>query len=168
MVESYSGPMIKLTATNNSLWKSIMEDLLICKDLYDPIEGDNGKSSDTLDADWKKLKKKTLGAIRQWVDINLYNHVAKQTDPHTLWKNLENMYKTKNAQEKIFLMLKLMNLKLKEGQSIVEHLNDFEGMIAQLSVVSLFLDDETRACLPLGSLPYSWNPLVVSLGNSIL
>ena len=40
-----------------------MEDLLICKDLYDPIKGDKGKSSDTLDADWKKLKKKTLGAI---------------------------------------------------------------------------------------------------------
>ena len=69
------------------------------------------------DLDWKKLKKKTLGAIRQWVDISLYNHVAKETDLHTLWKNLENMYETKNAQENIFLMRKLVNLKLKEGQS---------------------------------------------------
>ena len=49
------------------------------------------------DVDWKKLKKKTLGSIRQWVDISLYNHVAKGTDPHTLLKNLENMYETKNA-----------------------------------------------------------------------
>ena len=32
-----------------------------------------------------------------------------------------------------------MNLKLKEGQSIAEHLNYFEGMIAQLSVVGLSL-----------------------------
>ena len=59
-----------------------------------------------------------------------------------------------------------MNLKLREGQSIVEHLNDFEGMIAQLSVASLSLDHETHACLLLGSLPNSWNTLVVSLGNS--
>ena len=43
MIESYSGPMIKLTATNYSLWKFMMEDLLDCKDLYDPIEGDNVK-----------------------------------------------------------------------------------------------------------------------------
>ena len=120
-----------------------MEDLLNFKDLYDPIEGDNAKSSDTSDVDWKKLKKKTLGAIRQWVDISLYNHVAKETDPHTLWKNLENTYETKNAQANIFLIRKLMNLKLKEGQSIVEHLKDFEGMIAQLSVACLSLDDET-------------------------
>ena len=53
----------------------------------------------------------------------------------------------------------------KEGQSIVEHQNDFEGMIAKLSVVGLSLDDETRACLLLSSLPDSWITFVVSLGN---
>ena len=42
----------------------MMEDFLNYKDLYDPIEGDNAKSSDTSYAVWKKLKKKTLGAIR--------------------------------------------------------------------------------------------------------
>ena len=94
MDEIYSGPMIKLIATNYSLWTSMMEDLLNCKDLYDPIEGDIAKSSDMSNADWKKLKKKTLGAIRQWVDISIYNHVAKETDPQTLWKYLENMYET--------------------------------------------------------------------------
>ena len=91
MVESYSSPMIKLTITNYSLWKSMMEELLNYKDLYDPIEGDNAKSSDMSDADWKKLKKKTLAFIRQWVDTNLYNHIARETNPYTLWKNLENM-----------------------------------------------------------------------------
>ena len=139
-----------------------MEDPLNCEDLYDPIKGDNAKSSDMLDADWKKLKKKTLDVIRQWVDISLYNHVAKETNPHTLWNNLENMYETKKEQAKLFLMRKLMNLKLKEGQSISEHLNDFEGMTAQLSITSLFLDDETQACLLLDSLQDSWNTLVVS------
>ena len=50
MAKSYSGPKIKLIATNDSLWKSIMEDLLNYKDLYDPMEGDNAKSSHMLDA----------------------------------------------------------------------------------------------------------------------
>ena len=165
MAESYSSPLIKLTATNYSFWKSMIEDLLNCKDLYDSTEGDNAKPNGMSDVDWKKLKKKTLGAIFQWVDMSLYNHVAKKTNPHTLWKNLKNMYETKNAQTKIFLMRKLMNLKLKEGQPITEHLNDFEGMLSQLSVAGLSLDDKTRACLLLGSLLDSWNTLVVSLGN---
>ena len=115
MVKIYLGPMIKLTVMNYSLWKSMMEDLLNCKDLYDHIKGDNAKLIAMSDAGWKKLKKKTMGDIRQWVDTSIYNHVAKKTDLHTLWKNLENMYKTKNVQVKIFLMRKLMNLKLKEG-----------------------------------------------------
>ena len=51
MAESYLGLMIKLTATNYSLWKSMMEDLLNYKDLYDPIEGDNAKLSDMSDVD---------------------------------------------------------------------------------------------------------------------
>ena len=51
MAKSYSSPMVKLTTTNYSLWKSMIEDLLNCKDLYDPIEGDNAKSSDMSDAD---------------------------------------------------------------------------------------------------------------------
>ena len=97
MAESSSDPMIKLTTTNYSLWKSMLEDLLNCKDLYDPIEGDNARSSDISDVDWKKLKKKTFGAIHQWVDISLYNHVSKETDPYTFWKNLKNMYETTNA-----------------------------------------------------------------------
>ena len=63
MAESYSGPMIKLIATNYSLWKSMVKDLLNCKDLYDPIKGDNVKPSDMSDVAWKKLKKKTLGVI---------------------------------------------------------------------------------------------------------
>ena len=58
------------------------------------------------------------------MDISLYNHVAKEIDSHTLLKNLENMYETKNARARIFFMRKLMNLKLREGQSIAEHLND--------------------------------------------
>ena len=50
MVENYLGPMIKLMTTNYSLWKSMMEDLLNCKHLYDPIEGDNAKPSEIPDA----------------------------------------------------------------------------------------------------------------------
>ena len=34
----------------------MMEDLLNCKDLYDPFERDKAKSHDMLDVEWKKLK----------------------------------------------------------------------------------------------------------------
>lgn len=155
---------MKLTVTNYSIWKSRMEDYLYCKDLHDPI--DSLKPAGMADSTWEKLQRKTLGTIRQWVDISLYNHVKNETDPRVLWKKLEDMYEVTNAQSKVFMMRKLMNLKLNEGRSVAEHLNDFEGLIAQLTTTGLVLDDETQACLLLGSLPDSWDTLVVSLTNS--
>ena len=42
-----------------------MEDNVNCKDLYDPIEGDEGKLKDMTNDKWTKLKNKTLGTICQ-------------------------------------------------------------------------------------------------------
>ena len=61
------------------------------------------------DADWKKLKKKTLGGIRQWVDISLYNHVAKETNPHV--KELRKHVQDKEHTRKDFLDVKANEFK---------------------------------------------------------
>ena len=46
--------VIKLNHTNWLIWKPKMEDILYCKDLYDPIEGDKARPKVMSDADWKK------------------------------------------------------------------------------------------------------------------
>ena len=79
-----------------------MEDLLNCKDLYDPIKVDNVKSRDMSDVDWMKLEKKILGVIFQWVNISLYNHVAKETNPYSL-KELGKHVRDKERTSKDFL-----------------------------------------------------------------
>ena len=38
--------VIKLSASNYSIWKPMMEDVLYCKDLDNPIEGDSAKQSE--------------------------------------------------------------------------------------------------------------------------
>ena len=43
--------MIKLSASNYSIWKPMMEYVLYCKDLHDPIEGDSAKPSEMSDKD---------------------------------------------------------------------------------------------------------------------
>ena len=48
-MEYTSGTMIKLSASNYSIWKSMIEDVLYCKDLHDPIEGDSARLSSMLD-----------------------------------------------------------------------------------------------------------------------
>ena len=58
-----------------------------------------------------------------------------------------------------------MNLKLKEGKSIAEHLSEFQDLVNQMVTMKLIIDDELQALLFLSSLPDSWETLVVSLRN---
>ena len=76
--------MVKLSASNYSIWKPMMEDVLYCKDLYDLIEGDSAKPSDKSDKDWEKLNRKTIGCIRQCIDISVFHHVSQETNAEAL------------------------------------------------------------------------------------
>lgn len=158
--------MISLNGRNWMIWKAKMTDLLYCKDLYAPVEGESSKPETMTAEDWKKLDRKTIGTIRQWVDDTVFHHVSNETSANSLWKKLEDLYERKTAGNKAFLIRKLVNLKFKEGDSISEHLNEIQSIVNQLAAMKMVLDDELQALLLLSSLPDSWETLVVSLSNS--
>ena len=81
---------------------------------------------------------------------------------------LKSLYERKIAQNKAFIVRTFVNLKLKEGKSIVEHLSEFQDSVNQMVTMKLVIDDELQALLFLSSLPDSWETLVVSLSNSAL
>ena len=61
---------------------------------------------------------------------------------------------------------KLVNLKLKEGRFVAEHLSEFQDLVNQMVTMKLIIDNELQALLLMSSLPNSWETLVVSLSNS--
>ena len=62
-------------------------------------------------------------------------------------------------------MKHLFNMKMSEGGSIANHLNDFNMVTNQLSSIGVNFDDEVRALLILCSLPKSWDGLVMAVSN---
>ena len=110
--------MIKLTASNSSIQKTRMEDILYCKELFEPIECRGYKPITTIEDEWKKLNRKTVGQIRQWVDQSVFHHVAKEADAYSLWQKLESLYERKTTQKKAFIIKRLVNLKYKDGNSV--------------------------------------------------
>jgi hypothetical protein len=162
-MEYTSGTMIKLSTSNYSIWKPMMEDVLYCKDLHDPIKGDSAKPSSMPDKEWAKMHRKTIGCIRQCIKVSVFHHVSQETKADTLWKKLESHYERKTAQKKAFAIRKL-----KEGRSIAEHLSEFQDLVNQLTRMNLMEEDELQALLLLSSMPDNWESLVVSLSNSTL
>ena len=56
-----------------------------------------------------------------------------------------------------------MSLKYKDGQSMSDHLNEFQGVIDQLSARNVKFEDELQGLWLLGTLPDSWETFRMSL-----
>ncbi|CAM8949433.1 unnamed protein product [Rhodiola kirilowii] len=166
-MESSRSTMIRLNNSNWVTWKPRMEDILYCKDLHEPIEEADAKPEKMSDADWKKLNRKAIGHIREWMDDSVFHHVANETDAQKLWLKLESLFEKKTAAKKGFLIRELVNVKFKEGAKVTEHLNNFQSTINQLATMGMKIDDELQALLLLGSLPDSWETFDVTVSNSI-
>ena len=79
---------------------------------------------------------------------------------------MRGIYEKKTAQNKAFVARKVVNLKLKEGRSVAEHLSEFQDLVNQMVTMKLIIDYELQVLLLLSSFPNSWETLVVLLSNS--
>ena len=82
-VNGFSG-MIVLDSQNYSDWKIKMEDLLIVKNLYEPIDKSD-IPTDLMKSEWKILNRKVVATIRECVDISILQHVSSDTNAYELW-----------------------------------------------------------------------------------
>ena len=61
----------------------------------------------------------------------------------------------------------VFKMKMSEGGSVANHLNEFNMVTNQLSSVGVNFDDEVMALLIVCSLPERWNGLVMVVSNFV-
>jgi hypothetical protein len=63
----------------------MMEDILCCKDLYQPIVKDKLPDGVT-EEKWRVLlNRKALGMIRLYIKHNIFHHVGNDTNAYEMW-----------------------------------------------------------------------------------
>ena len=85
---------------------------------------------------------------------------------NSLWDNLETLYQSKSLVNKMFLRKNLYNLRMKDGDLVIEHLNAFNIMVSQLLFFDIKISDEDKCIIFLCSLLDLCDSLIVAIGRS--
>ena len=67
---------------------------------------------------------------------------------------------------KVYLMRRLFNLQMSEGGHVADHINEFNMIISQHSLVEINFEDEIKALILMSSLPESWDTVVAAISSS--
>ncbi|KAE8708902.1 Detected protein of unknown function [Hibiscus syriacus] len=160
----------KFDGADFGFWKMQIEDFLYQKNLYQPLSGKQPEGMKN--EDWALLDRQALGVIQLTLSRNVTFNIAKEKTTAGFMTTLSSMYEKPSASNKVHLMRRLFNLRMKEGASVAQHLNELNTITTQLSSVEIEFDDEVRALILLSSLPDSWNATVTAVnslsGNSKL
>ena len=94
-------------------WRMQIEDYFYEKKLHLPLLGT--KLETMKDEDWNLLDRQVLGVIRLTLSRSVAHNIVKEKTIVDLMKALSSMYEKSSANNKVYLIKKLFNLKKVEG-----------------------------------------------------
>ena len=124
MTSSSKMEIEKFNGKSFYLRKLKMEDLLVDRDQWiavDPGTAPTGTSTN----DWKKVDRKVKSTIQLCFLDSILLNVSEEATTKDLWDKLGNLYQYKSLLNKLFMRKKLYNPRMRDGDSMVEHLNAF-------------------------------------------
>ncbi|KAH9679832.1 hypothetical protein KPL71_026291 [Citrus sinensis] len=159
----------KFTGQNDfNMWKIKMEALFITQGLgeaIDPVsklEGGEASSFKTLEQ-VAEIDKKARSTIILSLGDSVIREVAKERTVAGLWAKLENLYMTKSLANRLYIKRKMFSLKMIEGASLNEHIDEFNKVCDEPETINEGLSDESKALLLISSLPKSYEHFVDAL-----
>ena len=133
----------KFNGKSFELWKLKMEDILVERDQWITVDPSTTPTGTSVD-DWKKMDRKAKITIRPCLFDSILMNVSEEATTKDLWENLGNLYQSKSLVNKLFLRKKLYNLRMRDGDSVAEHLNTFNIVVSQLVSVDIKILNEDK------------------------
>ena len=156
----------KLSSDNYHHWKFDMKMVLIGKDLWEIVTGGEvlaGGATNQAINSFRKRDNKALSIICLAIEADLKIYVRSAKSSKEAWDALENTFEEKTLSKIIQYRRKLYSVKLKEKQSMTEHVNHVKTLSEHLEALEDPVRERDLVIVLLSSLPEEYNNLITTL-----
>src|ERR1044071_267512 len=130
----------KFDGSDFSWWKMQIDALLGQKDLDMVLEEKLEKMDEAEEALWNAKDKKARGVITLLLTRSVAFNIMSETTARGMMLALSNMYEKPSAANKVFLMRELFTMRMKEGSSVTEYINNLNSLLSRVSSVGMRFD----------------------------
>lgn len=121
------------------------------------------RPDDWTEKKWDQINRQACGTIRLCLARDQKYFVMWETKAKDLWKKFKDKFMTKNVGNHLYLKKKLFCFQYRLGVSTIEHLNDYNKILADLQNLEVEILDEDKVLLLLNSLPNAYDHLITTL-----
>uniref|UniRef100_A0A1X7SZY1 Uncharacterized protein n=1 Tax=Amphimedon queenslandica TaxID=400682 RepID=A0A1X7SZY1_AMPQE len=145
MAEAKTVAIIPLQGSNYPTWKIQCKMALIREGLWDVVT--KRETEPTEEAELVRYMSKknwALAIIVLSVDPSLLYLLGEPSEPDEVWSTLENQFQKKTWSNKLALRRKLHSTKMKDGESVQEHIKVMTELFNGLAVLGDAIDEEDK------------------------
>ena len=157
--------IVPLNKKNYPTWKMQCQMALVKDSIWSIVNGTETAPATDGEA-WRKFmgrRGRAPAIIVLAIDPTLLYLIGKPKDPQAVWARLEGQFQRKTWANKLQLRRKLFALKLKEGESVNEHIKSMSEIFKALAVIGDPTGDEDKVVHLLASLSNLFDMLVTAL-----
>ena len=167
MAESRTVVVVPLKGSNYVTWKAQCRMALMKEGLWGIVNGtETAPPEEEANKRLKFMTKqdRALALVVLSVDPALLYLLE---DPVAVWNKLSTQFQKKTWANKLHLRKNLYSLRLKEGDSVQEHIRMMTEVFEELAVIGDPLKEEDQVVYLLASLPESYDMLVTALEANV-
>ena len=159
--------VVALNGENYPTWKLQCKMALVKEGLWGIVSRTEECPNREREADkytkYVARRDRALATIVLAVDPSLLYLLGDPQDPAAVWDQLSNQFQRRTWANKLRLRKKLFTMRLKEGESMKEHIKQMTEVFGELAVIDAAVSDEDKVVHLLASLPDSYDVLVTAL-----
>ena len=164
--ETKATSIVPLNGSNYPTWKVQCRMALMKDSLWSLIDGTENVPPQTEAEKYVAKKNKALAIVVLSIEPSLLYLLGDPQDPVVVWDKLAAQFQKKTWANKLALRRKLYSLRLKESQSVQQHIKEMTEVFEELSIVGDPIKVEDRVVHLLASLPPLFDVLVTALEAS--